>query len=58
MAAASSYSHNYTVMIRRWFEMGKINYNYYARTCVDADGNEDEEGESCSAYTQVCMWLD
>ena len=53
MAAASGYSLNYTIMIRRWFDLGKIYYNYYSRTCTDGDGNEDEEGEACWPYTQV-----
>ena len=53
MAAGSGYSYNYTVMIRRWFDLGRISYNYYSRTCVNGDGNEDEEGEACWPYTQV-----
>ena len=53
MAAASGYSFNYTIMVRRWFDLGRINYNYYSRTCADEDGNEDEEGEACWPYTQV-----
>lgn len=57
LAAGSGYVQNYTVMIRRWYDLGRINYNYYSRTCTDEDGNEaDEEEEGggpCSAYTQV-----
>ena len=53
LAAGSGYVQNYTIMVRRWFDMGKLYYNYYSRTCADADGNEDEEGEACWPYTQV-----
>ncbi len=57
LAAGNGYSFNYTIMVRRWLDVGKINYNYYSRTCVDEDGNEDEDGEACWPYTQVsaCM---
>lgn len=53
LAAASGYSLNYTIMIRQWFELGRINYNFYSRTCTDGDGNEDEDGDTCWPYTQV-----
>ena len=58
LAAGSSYVKNYTVMIRRWFDIGRINYNYYSRSCIDEDGNEadgeEEDGGPCAPYTQVC----
>lgn len=59
LAAGSGYIQNYTIMIRRWFDLGRLNYNYYSRTCTDEDGNEVEEDADameqgpCSAYTQV-----
>ena len=52
LAAMSSYTVNYTVLIRGWFELGR-RYNYYSGYCTDEDGNQDEEGEACAAYTQV-----
>ena len=53
LAALSSYTVNYTVLIRGWFELGR-SYNYYNGYCTDEDGNQDEEGEACAPYTQVC----
>lgn len=53
LIATSSYTVNYTILVRQWFEMGRANYNYYSRYCTDQDGNEDEEGEACAGYIQV-----
>ena len=53
LASMASYTVNYTIMIRRWFEQGKY-FNYYGSTCTDEDGDEDEDGEACAPYTQVC----
>lgn len=52
LAAMSSYTVNYTVLVRGWFQLGRY-YNYYSGYCTDADGNQDEEGEVCAPYTQV-----
>ena len=56
LAAMSSYTVNYTVLIRGWFELGRY-YNYYSGYCTDADGNQDEEGEACAPYTQVYLGI-
>lgn len=53
MSSTSSYSVNYTILVRQWFEIGRSRYNYYTKYCTDEDGNEDEDGEACAAYTQV-----
>ena len=52
LAAMSSYTVNYTVLIRGWYELRR-QYNYYSGYCTDEDGNQDEDGEACAAYTQV-----
>ena len=53
LAATSAYSINYTVLIQTWRDLGKY-YNFYTATCTDADGNEDEDGDVCGPYVQVC----
>lgn len=47
-----SYTVNYTILAQKWFQQGRY-YDYYTMACTDEDGNEDEEGEACQAYTQV-----
>lgn len=51
--ATISYTVNYTIMVQSWFQQGRY-YNYYSATCIDEDGNEDEEGEACQNYINVC----
>ena len=50
--ATISYTVNYTIMIQTWFQQGRL-YNYYSGVCLNADGNEDEEGEACFNYINV-----
>lgn len=54
LAATTNYSANlnFTAIVAGWFENKKF-FNYYTLTCTDADGNEDDEGEGCTRYTQV-----
>ena len=52
LAAMSTYTVNYTVLIGKWFTLGR-SYNYYSGYCTDEDGNQDEDGETCGPYTQV-----
>ena len=52
LAAMSSYTVNYTILIRGWFELRR-RYSYYTGYCTNEDGNQDEEGDACAAYTQV-----
>lgn len=56
LAATTNYSANlnFTAIVAGWFENKKF-FNYYTLTCTDADGNEDDEGEGCTRYTQL-MW--
>ena len=55
MAATSSYTVNYTTLIRTWYQAGQY-YDYYSGYCTDADGDEDEDGELCGPYIQVSQF--
>lgn len=50
--ATISYTVNYTIMVQTWFQQGRF-YNYYSGVCLNADGDEDEEGEACFNYINV-----
>lgn len=49
-AGSGNYSINLTSMVFEWFFEGR-NYQYSTASCIDDDGNEEEEG--CERYIQV-----
>ena len=52
MDTTLSYTVNYTIIAQKWFQEGRY-YDYFTTICTDADGDEDEDGESCQRYKQV-----
>ena len=57
MLALSSSSANYTLLVNKWFQIGKTSYDFYTGYCRDEDGNqeqcEDVRDCICAPYVQV-----
>jgi len=43
---------NYTLLVYRWFTLGK-RYNYYQKYCRSQDGSRSLNEDDCSPYKQV-----
>ena len=56
MANSTSNYVNYTLLVYRWFHMGK-RYHYYKEYCRNEDSSVSTDGEECSHYKQVYNWV-
>ncbi len=52
MHGSANYSINLTSMVFEWYFDGR-NYDYSLGSCVDEDGEAEEELEGCERYVQV-----